>query len=136
MAESDGEYGGGRLRHKGNRGLARLRMACRNSWSGLLFAVREESAFRQELTLTAGLIPVALVLPFGAFERLMLIGSLVLLLVVELLNSSIEALVDRISFEHHGLSKRAKDYGSAAVTLTLLACAMIWGTLVCRLFLG
>lgn len=101
-----------------------------------MFAVREESAFRQELTLTFCLIPVALVLPFGAFERLMLIGSLVLVLVVELLNSSIEAVVDRISFEHHGLSKRAKDYGSAAVTLSLLSCVIVWATLICRLFSG
>ena len=99
----------------------------------MLFAVREESAFRQELTLAVCLIPVALVLPFGAFERLMLIGSLVLVLVVELLNSSIEAVVDRISFEHHGLSKRAKDHGSAAVTLTLLSCVITWVTLICRL---
>ena len=136
MAETDTDRCRGRLRHKGNRGLSRLWMACRNSWSGVLFAVREESAFRQELMLTACLIPVALVLPFNAFERLMLIGSLVLVLVVELLNSSIEAVVDRISFEHDGLSRRAKDYGSAAVTLTLFACAVVWITLIWRLFSG
>ena len=105
----------------------------KNSWSGLIFAVREESAFRQELTLTACLTPVALLLPFGVIERLMLIGSVALVLIVELLNSSIEAAIDRISFENHGLSKRAKDYGSAAVMMALLVCAMVWGTLVYRL---
>ena len=122
--------------HKGNRGITRAWQACKNSWSGLVFAVREESAFRQELTLTACLIPLALLLPFAASERLMLIGSVVLVLIVELLNSSIEAATDRISFEHHGLSKRAKDYGSAAVMLSLLICAMVWVTLIFRLVAG
>jgi diacylglycerol kinase (ATP) len=122
--------------HKGNRGLARAWQAGKNSWSGLVFAIREESAFRQELLLTACLIPLALLLPFSTVERLMLIGSVVLVLIVELVNSSIEAAIDRISFEHHGLSKRAKDYGSAAVALALLMCAMMWITLVCRVFAG
>jgi len=115
--------------HKGNRGLTRAWHAAKNSWSGLAFAVREESAFRQELTLAAILIPLALILPFGAIERLLLIGSVVLVLIVELVNSGVEAAIDRISFEHHGLSKRAKDYGSAAVMLALLVCAMFWVTL-------
>ncbi len=122
--------------HKGNRGLARAWQAGKNSWSGLVFAIREESAFRQELLLTACLIPLALLLHFSTVERLMLIGSVVLVLIVELVNSSIEAAIDRISFEHHGLSKRAKDYGSAAVALALLMCAMMWITLVCRVFAG
>lgn len=98
-----------------------------------MFAVQEESAFRQELTLAACLIPLALLLPFGLIERLLLIGCVVLVLVVELLNSSIEAAIDRISFEHHGLSKRAKDYGSAAVMLALLLCALVWSSLTYRL---
>jgi diacylglycerol kinase (ATP) len=101
-----------------------------------VFAVREESAFRQELILAAVLAPLALLLPFGVVERLLLIGSAVLVLIVELLNSSIEAAIDRISFEHHGLSKRAKDYGSAAVMLSLLVCGMVWITLLCRLLAG
>jgi diacylglycerol kinase (ATP) len=134
MTESETDYSSERNPHKGNRGLTRAWQAGKNSWSGLVFAVREESAFRQELTLTACLIPLALLLPFGAVERLLLIGSAVLVLIVELVNSSIEAAIDRISFEHHGLSKRAKDYGSAAVMLALLTCAMIWITLTCRLF--
>jgi diacylglycerol kinase (ATP) len=119
--------------HKGNRGLTRAWHAAKNSWSGLVFAIREESAFRQELTLAAILIPLSLILPFGALERLLLIGSIVLVLIVELVNSGVEAAIDRISFEHHGLSKRAKDYGSAAVMLALLVCAGFWITLTWRL---
>ena len=120
--------------HKGNRGLTRAWHAARNSWSGLVFAVREESAFRQELTLAACLVPLALVLPFGTIERLLLIGSVLLVLIVELVNSGVEAAIDRISFEHHGLSKRAKDYGSAAVMLALLVCGLMWITLGWRLW--
>jgi diacylglycerol kinase (ATP) len=133
MKGDDAEYSSGDNPHKGNRGLTRAWQAGKNSWSGLVFAVREESAFRQELTLTACLVPLALLLPFGAVARLLLIGSAIQVLIVELLNSSIEAAVDRISFEHHGLSKRAKDYGSAAVMLALLICAMVWVTLTYRL---
>jgi diacylglycerol kinase (ATP) len=133
MSESKVEYSSERNPHKVNRGLTRAWQAGKNSWSGLVFAVREESAFRQELMLAVCLIPLALLLPFGAVDRLLLIGSVVLVLIVELLNSSIEAAIDRISFEHHGLSKRAKDYGSAAVMLALLICAMIWITLTWRL---
>lgn len=136
MTETDTEYSSERNPHKGNRGLTRAGQAAKNSWSGLVFAVREESAFRQELTLTVCLIPAALLLPFDAAERLMLIGSVVLVLIIELVNSSIEAAIDRISFEHHGLSKRAKDYGSAAVMLALLMCAAVWITLLCRLCVG
>jgi diacylglycerol kinase (ATP) len=134
MSKTNTDYSSEDNPHKGNRGLTRAWHAAKNSWSGMVFAVREESAFRQELTLAACLLPLALLLPFGAVERLILIGSLVLILIVELLNSSIEAAIDRISFEHHDLSKRAKDYGSAAVTLALLICAMVWITLTYRLF--
>jgi diacylglycerol kinase (ATP) len=122
--------------HKGNRGLTRAWHAAKNSWSGVVFAVREESAFRQELTLAACLVPLALILPFGAIERLLLIGSTVLVLIVELVNSGVEAAIDRISFEHHGLSKRAKDYGSAAVMLALLVCGMVWITLTWQMLAG
>jgi diacylglycerol kinase (ATP) len=136
MTETDADYSSERNQHKVNRGLTHAWHATKNSWSGLVFAVREESAFRQELTLAACLVPLALLLPFGAVERLMLIGSVVMVLIVELLNSSIEAAIDRISVEHHGLSKRAKDYGSAAVTLSLVICVMVWVTLAWRLFVG
>jgi diacylglycerol kinase (ATP) len=126
---ADSEYSPELNPHKGNRGVLRAGYALHNSWNGLVFAVREESAFRQELTLAACLLPLAIFLPFTPFERLLLIGSIVLVLIVELLNSSIEAAIDRISFEPHGLSKRAKDYGSAAVMLALLMCLLVWLTL-------
>ena len=134
MTDSQTEYSTGDNPHKGNRGLTRAWHAARNSWSGLVFAVREESAFRQELVLTACLVPLAFILPFGAIERLLLIGSVVMVLIVELLNSSVEAAIDRISFERHALSKRAKDYGSAAVMLALGVCAMVWITLCWQLY--
>ena len=136
MTKTDADSSSGHNPYKGSRGLSHIWNATKNSWSGIVFAIREESAFRQELTVTACGVPMALLLPFGAVERLMLIGSLVLTLIVELLNSSVEAAIDRISLDHHGLSKRAKDYGSAAVTLSLLLCAMVWVTLTYRLFAG
>jgi diacylglycerol kinase (ATP) len=136
MTKTDADCSSEHNPHKVHRGLTHAWEATKNSWSGIRSAIREESAFRQELALTACLLPVALLLPFGAVERLMLIGSLVLILIVELLNSSVEAAIDRISLEHHGLSKKAKDYGSAAVTLSLLICVMVWVTLTYRLFAG
>jgi diacylglycerol kinase (ATP) len=112
--------------HKGNRGLARAWHAAKNSWCGLVYAYTEESAFRQELTLIALLTPVAIALPVSLFEKSLLISSLMMVLVIELLNSSVEAAIDRISFEHHDLSKRAKDFGSAAVMLALFVAAILW----------
>ena len=112
--------------HKGNKGITRAFRAAVNSWNGLVFAVREESAFRQELTLTCILIPISLVLPVNTAEHIILIGSVILVLIVELLNSSVEAAIDRISFEKHGLSQRAKDFGSAAVMLALILCFVSW----------
>ncbi len=115
--------------HKGNRGLTRAWHAAKNSWCGIVYAFKEESAFRQELTLLALLTPVALWMPVSPIEKSILIASLLLVLVVELLNSSVEAAIDRISFEHHDLSKRAKDFGSAAVMLALLIAALLWTTI-------
>jgi len=86
----------------------------------------EESAFRQELTLFALLTPLAIVLPINYLEKALLISSLMMVLVVELLNSSVEAAIDRISFEHHDLSKRAKDFGSAAVMIALFIAILVW----------
>ena len=86
----------------------------------------EESAFRQELTLFVLLTPVALLLPITLLEKSLLISSLMMVLVIELLNSSVEAAIDRISFDHHDLSKRAKDFGSAAVMLALFVATLIW----------
>lgn len=115
--------------HKGNRGLTRAWHAAKNSWCGIVYAFQEESAFRQELFLLVVLTPVALFLPISPLEKCALIASLIMVLVVELLNSSVEAAIDRISFDHHDLSKRAKDFGSAAVMLALLIAALLWLTI-------
>ena len=112
--------------YKSLGGPGRLRNALRYSMRGLRLALRVESAFRQELILAAVLVPVAIALALPAIETLMLTGSIVLVLIVELVNSSIEAAVDRISLDHHRLSGRAKDLGSAAVFLALLWCLLTW----------
>ena len=95
----------------------------------------EESAFRQELTLFALLTPLAIILPINYLEKALLISSLMMVLVVELLNSSVEAAIDRISFEHHDLSKRAKDFGSAAVMLALFIAILLWAAVCIPLVL-
>lgn len=112
--------------HKGNKGFTRAWHAAKNSWCGLVYAFMEESAFRQELTLFTLLTPIALFLPIDYLQKALLISSLIMVLVVELLNSSVEAAIDRISFEQHDLSKRAKDFGSAAVMLTLIITVLLW----------
>jgi diacylglycerol kinase (ATP) len=95
----------------------------------MVATLRGESAFRQEIALAAILLPCAVLMPVSAIERVLLMVSVLLVLLVELLNSSIEAAIDRISLERHALSKRAKDCGSAAVTMALLICAVTWGGL-------
>ncbi len=115
---------------KTKRGIARLLAACRNTWDGLAWAWRSEAAFRQEVVVIAIATVVALVLPLSAFQKLALIGVLVLVLIVEIVNSAIEAIVDRISLERHPLSKVAKDMGSAAVALTLLLALATWGVVL------
>jgi diacylglycerol kinase (ATP) len=94
--------------------------------AGLAAAARHEDAFRQELILVVLLTPLALWLGHTGVERALLIGSLIVVLIVELLNSAIEATVDRISFENHRLAKRAKDIGSAAVMLSLVNAGLVW----------
>jgi diacylglycerol kinase (ATP) len=121
--------------HKGNRGLVRAWHAAKNSWCGLVYAFQEESAFRQELCLFVLLAPIACLLSISYLERALLITSLIMVLVVELLNSSVEAAIDRISFEHHDLSKRAKDFGSAAVMLALLIAVLMWSAICLPLVL-
>jgi diacylglycerol kinase (ATP) len=111
---------------KSESGLGRIWRAFRYSLAGLQVAYRHEAAFRQELLLAAVLIPVALVLPASWLQIALLIGCVLLVLIVELLNSAVEATVDRVSSEHHELAKRAKDMGSAAVFLSLLNCAVVW----------
>ena len=112
--------------HKGTRGLRRLINALFYSLSGLRLAFRHESAFRQEIVLAAVLIPLACVLSVSPTDRVLLIGSVLLVLIVELLNSSVEAAIDRIGFDTHRLSKRAKDLGSAAVLIALAGLATTW----------
>ncbi len=112
--------------HKGRTGIDRVVHATRYSAAGLVSAYRHESAFRQEFWLAAVMLPLSVWLGRNWVETALLAGSVVLVLIVELLNSGVEAAIDRISFELHDLSKRAKDFGSAAVCLSLLTCASIW----------
>ncbi len=120
--------------HKGRTGLPRVLFAARYSAEGLAAAWRHESAFRQELVLALPMLPLALWLGTGWVERSLLAGSVLLVLIVELLNSGIEAAIDRVSLDHHDLSKRAKDYGSAAVLLALLLCGGIWAAALWQRF--
>lgn len=112
--------------HKDRRGLRRLWHATGHSIAGLRAAYRGEQAFRQEVWLGALLAPLGLWLGHDWVETTLLLGSLALLMIVELLNSAVEAVVDRVSLEWHELSKRAKDIGSAAVLLALLLCSGVW----------
>ena len=113
--------------HKGNTGITRVLHAAKNSWSGLVFAIREESAFRQEMILVLVSFLILFLTETSVIEKILMIFATSLVLIIELLNSSVEAAVDRISFEYHGLSKRAKDYGSAAVMLSLFLWTLIHG---------
>src|SRR5213594_2446740 len=111
---------------KGKTGVERLWNALGYSLQGMASAFRHEDAFRQECLLAAFLIPAALLIPVGGTERALMIASVLLVLIVELLNSAVEAAVDRISLENHLLAKRAKDIGSAAVFLSLSNAAAVW----------
>ena len=113
--------------HKGKTGLKRIWNAFRYSLSGIAAALRHEDAFRQEVILAAILIPAACLLPASGVARALMIASVMLVLIVELLNSALEAAVDRISLENHALAKRAKDIGSAAVFLSLVNVLVVWG---------
>lgn len=112
---------------KGKTGLTRLFNALRYSFDGLSAAFRHEDAFRQECILAAILIPLALFMPVTGVGKALLIGSVLFVMIVELINSAIEATVDRVSLERHLLAKRAKDIGSAAVLLALVNLACVWG---------
>ena len=112
--------------HKMRTGMSRVLHAFGYSMQGLSAAVRFESAFRQEAALALAMLPAAFWLGRNWIEVALLVGSVLLVLVVELLNSAIEAVVDRISLDLHDLAKRAKDYGSAAVLIALLWCGGIW----------
>jgi diacylglycerol kinase (ATP) len=112
--------------YKGRTGLDRVIRAAGYSMAGLRMAYRSESAFRQEFWAAVLLIPLAFWLGRGWLETSVLIGSVLVMLIVELLNSAVEAAIDRVSFELHDLSKRAKDMASAAVLLSVLLCAGVW----------
>jgi len=112
--------------HKGRTGLDRVIRATGYSMAGLSTAYRGESAFRQEFWLAVVMLPLAFWVGRSWVEVALLVGSVMLVLIVELLNSGIEAAIDRVSFEIHDLSKRAKDLASAAVLLSVLLCAGVW----------
>lgn len=114
--------------HKERTGIDRMIRAAQHSFHGLVSAYRRESAFRQELWAAALLLPLALWVGRVWVETVVLIGSVILVLVVELINSSIEAAIDRVSIELHELSKHAKDVASAAVLMSLLLCGGVWLT--------
>jgi diacylglycerol kinase (ATP) len=111
---------------KGATGLRRILNATRYSLAGIAAAARHEAAFRQELLLAVVLAPLGLWLGANGVERALLAGSVLMVLAVELLNSAVEAVVDRASPEHHELAKRAKDYGSAAVMVALAVAGLVW----------
>ncbi|QNA90154.1 diacylglycerol kinase [Massilia sp. Dwa41.01b] len=119
---------------KSTSGFKRILKASSYTVQGLVTAWKIEHAFRQELLVFVLGVIFAFVLPVSGFQRLVLIGVLLLVLIVELINSAFEAVVDRISLERHPLSKNAKDFGSAAVGLTVLLAAATWGTVLYNRF--
>ena len=119
---------------KSKGGLARVVAACRYSIDGFKAAWRYEHAFRQELMVAVPATILALVLKISAFQKLALIAVLGLVLLVELLNAAIEAVVDRVSLERHPLSKAAKDLGSAAVALAITMAAATWAVVLYNRF--
>ena len=115
------------MAYSGNTGITRLRKAAVFSWQGFRAAYRHEEAFRQEVWLAIVLIPAAFWVGDSALERIVLIVSVLLLMLTEILNSAIEAVVDRFGGEQHELSGRAKDMGSSAVFIAMVIVAVCWG---------
>ncbi|GAB4124259.1 MAG: diacylglycerol kinase [Sideroxydans sp.] len=116
--------------HKFNVGLLHVWHATRAAWHGLREAWRHEDAFRQEIAVAAIALPLAFWLPVDRTGKLMLASSILLVLILELVNSAIEAAVDHTSLEQHPLARRAKDVASAAVLLAILHAALVWGWLL------
>ena len=112
---------------KGKTGITRVWNAFHYSMAGLAAAYRNEDAFRQEVWLAAVLVPLALWLPASGTGKALMIASVLLVIIIELLNSGLEATVDRISLDQHHLAKRAKDIGSAAVFVALVNVVAVWG---------
>lgn len=115
---------------KGKTGVRRLINAFGYSMDGFRAAYQHEDAFRQEVWLALVLIPLALIIESYSVHRVLMIGSVLLVMIVELLNSAVEAVVDRVSIERHALAKRAKDIGSAAVLLALINLVMVWSLIL------
>ncbi len=115
---------------QGVSGVKRLFKATGYSFSGLKVAFKNEAAFRQELLLIVIFVPVAFWFGDGNIEKVLLVSSLLLILIVELINSAIESTIDRVGSEQHELSGRAKDIGSAAVFLALINAAFVWAFLL------
>ena len=111
---------------RGNKGIIRIIRASVYSWQGLCAAWRHEAAFRQEVVLAVVMIPLGLYLGDNGVEKALLIGSVLLVLLVEIINSAVEAVVDRFGDEQHELSGRAKDMASAAVALAIALMAAVW----------
>lgn len=118
------------MAYSGNRGFTRLVKATQFTWQGLCAAYRHEEAFRQETWLCAVLLPSGLYLGDGGVEKALLVASALLLPLVEILNSAVEAVVDRIGDERHDLSGRAKDMGSAAVAIAILILVLVWALIL------
>ncbi|MET3109052.1 diacylglycerol kinase (ATP) [Oxalobacteraceae bacterium GrIS 2.11] len=119
---------------KSKSGYKRIFFALFYSFEGFKSAWKHEHSFRQELVMVVFGVIVALFLPISGYQKLMLIVVLLLILIVELINSAIEAVVDRVSLERHSLSKNAKDFGSAAVLLTLIIAVATWGVVLYERF--
>lgn len=111
---------------KSSTGFKRIIKAAGFSWQGITSSFKNEAAFRQEVLLAAVLIPLAFYLDVSQVERILMISVIVLVMVVELINTAIEAVVDRIGIEHHELSGMAKDVGSAAVFICLMLAGYVW----------
>lgn len=114
------------MAHSGNTGINRILKATVYSWQGLKATYQNEEAFRQELMLALVLIPIGLYFGAGGVEKVLLTASVLLLLLVEVLNSALEAVVDRFGGEQHELSGRAKDMGSAAVFIAIAIVIITW----------
>lgn len=119
---------------KSKSGLQRILPAMFYAIDGLKAAYKHEHSFRQEVVMVAIGTVIALFLPVSSYQKLFLIGVLIFVLIVELFNSAIEAVVDRVSLERHPLSKNAKDMGSAAVMLSIILAAACWGVVLFNRF--
>lgn len=118
----------------GNTGIKRILKAFTYSFDGFVATFKSEAAFRQELCLCIFLTVIALVLPFSTMQTYLLLFSLLLILLMELINSAIEAIIDRISDDYHELSKKAKDIGSLIVLLAFINAFVIWGICLYQLY--